>query len=138
MAVTQGTILRTRWIAAGCAIAIVALGIAVRKLLPLGFWSKYTGVALWSSLVYAVLVAAMPHWTALRVAVTTLTVSWVVEFLQVTPGPAWLAAQQPIFAWILGTSFSFLDLPAYAVGVLLTAAVHLAIRRGRRPALAHG
>jgi hypothetical protein len=118
-----------RLIAVACAAAIVILGIAVRKLLPPGFWSKYAGVALWSGLAYALLVAALPRWPVLRTALTALAVSWVVEFAQLTPAPAWLAARQPIFAWILGTSFSPWDLPAYAAGVLLAAATHAMLAR---------
>ncbi|MFO0837404.1 MAG: DUF2809 domain-containing protein [Phycisphaerae bacterium] len=127
----RSRILYTRLIAAGCAAAAVILGIAVRKLLPAGFWSKYAGVALWSMLAYALLVAAVPRWSVFRTALTALLLSWAVEFAQLTPVPAWLAARQPIFAWILGTSFSLRDLPAYAAGVALAAVVRAVLIRRR-------
>lgn len=125
--------LRARLISAGCALAILIFGVAVRTLLPVGFWTKYTGVALWSALLYALLVAAAPQVSVVRIALATLAVSWAVEFLQLAPFPAWLAARQPIFAWVFGTSFSPWDLPAYAVGIILAAAIHALLIRAGAP-----
>lgn len=105
----------------------IAAGLAVRRWLPWGFWSKYTGVALWSVVVYALVLAARPRAAVPRCALGALLISWAVEFAQLSPVPAWLAAQHPLLRLIFGEHFGAGDLAAYAVGVLLAAGGHAAL-----------
>ncbi len=118
---------RIRTLTAIAAILTIAAGLAVRKWLPWGFWSKYSGVALWSMLVYVLVVFVRPRINVIRAAVITLFISWAVEFLQLTPVSGWLSSQHPVLRLIFGEHFSFSDLPAYAVGVLVASIVQVAI-----------
>lgn len=119
--------MRIRTLAAIAAILTIAAGLAVRRWLPWGFWSKYSGVALWSVVVYALVVCVQPRISVIRAAAITLLISWAVEFLQLTPVSGWLSSQHPVLRLIFGEHFSFGDLPAYAVGVLVASIVHVAI-----------
>lgn len=114
------------------AAATIAVGLAVRHSLPAGFWSKYSGVALWSVVVYAAVVFVRPRWHPLRCAVVALAISWAVELAQLTPVPGWLASQHGAFRLVFGEHFGWWDLPAYAAGVLLAAAAHASMLRRRR------
>lgn len=118
---------RIRTLAAIAAILTIAAGLAVRKWLPWGFWSKYSGVALWSMLVYVLVVFVRPRINVIRAAVITLFISWAVEFLQLTPVSGWLSSQHPVLRLIFGEHFNFRDLLAYPVGVLAAAVTHAAI-----------
>jgi len=107
----------------------IAAGLAVRYGLA-GFWSKYGGVALWASAAYAGVLLIRPALSLARAAALALAISWGVELLQISPIPAYLSSKHIILRLIFGTSFSVRDLPAYAVGVLLAAALDAATRRG--------
>lgn len=125
---------RMRILAFLAALVTIAAGLAERKWLPPGFLSKYSGVALWSVVLYALLVFVRPRAGVRHTAALALLISWMVEFAQITPVPAWLSSQHPLLRLIFGESFSFKDLPAYAAGVLLAAMFHnlLLICAGRR------
>lgn len=112
-----------------CLVAIGA-GLACRYGLS-GMAAKYVGVALWSTEVYAIARVVRPFARVSRVAIVTLAVSWGVEFAQLTPVPVWLSSQHVVLRLVFGTTFSVLDLPAYAAGVGLAAAIHAATRRMR-------
>ncbi len=120
---------RIRAFAGIAAVVTIAAGLAVRRWLPWGFWSKYSGVALWSVVVYALVVIVRPRVGVARCALIALMLSWAVEFAQLTPAPAWLSSKHPVLRLIFGEHFSVADLPAYAAGVLLAAIVHAWSRR---------
>jgi hypothetical protein len=98
----------------------VAAGLAIRYGTG-GFWAKYGGVALWAALVYFLCLFARPGARAGRIVLVALGISWAVELAQLTEGPAWLSSKHIVLRLIFGTSFSFFDLPAYAVGVAVGA-----------------
>lgn len=113
------------------AVLTIAAGLAVRRSLPWGFWSKYSGVALWSVVVYALVVLARPRMGVARCAALSLLISWAVEFAQLTSVPGRLSSLHPMLRMVFGEHFSLADLPAYAVGALLAAMAHAAcVRRG--------
>ncbi len=116
---------RVRIVAGAAAVLTIAAGLAVRRWLPWGFWSKYSGVALWSVVVYALVVCVRPRSGVARCAAIALLISWAVEFAQLTPAPGWLSSKHPGLRLIFGEHFSLGDLPAYAVGALLAAIVHV-------------
>lgn len=116
--------------ALGVALTIAA-GLSARAYLS-GFWAKYLGVALWSTCLYAGLLALRPRLSLTRATALCLLLSWLVELAQLTPGPAYLSAQHPLLRLLFGTTFSLADLPAYLLGTLLGAAVHAGLLRRRR------
>ena len=109
----------------------LAIGLWARVVLD-GWIAKYLGVALWATLVYALVVFVRPAISARACTLVTIAISFVVEFLQLTPGPMALARIHPFFALVFGTTFNTLDLPFYVAGALLGAASHLALVLRRR------
>ena len=93
-------------------MVIVAVGLLSRRA-PLGnvLWDKYLGDAMYAAMVCCIL---GPYWAAALVMV-------VIECFQLTGIPAGLLASDwwvvRMLARLLGTTFSFLDLAAYAVGI---------------------
>lgn len=108
--------------AAAAAVLTVAAGLALRRLAG-GALAKYGGVALWATLVYALLVVLRPRARPGVVAAVTLAISFAVELFQLTPYPAALAARHPFFHLVLGETFHAPDLLAYPFGVALAWAV---------------
>ena len=105
--------------------ATLVLGLGVRALFT-GWFAKYAGVALWATLVYLLIVWVRPSIRVRTAFAMCVAISFVVEFLQLTPGPRWLSERvHPMSALVLGTTFNAPDLPAYVVGGLLGVGLHL-------------
>ncbi|TAK80871.1 MAG: DUF2809 domain-containing protein [Aquabacterium sp.] len=105
--------------------AVIALGLASRRwpwLLP-AWLGKYPGDALWATMVFFCFAWVLPAASTLRLAALALGTSWLVEFSQLVHAP-WLDAVRDTAPGhlVLGSTFTWLDLPAYAAGVLLGAA----------------
>ncbi|TAL14776.1 MAG: DUF2809 domain-containing protein [Aquabacterium sp.] len=105
--------------------AAIALGLASRRwpwLLP-AWLGKYPGDALWATMVFFCFAWVLPAASTLRLAALALGTSWLVEFSQLVRAP-WLDAARDTTPGhlVLGSTFTWLDLPAYAAGVLLGAA----------------
>ncbi|GAB2464520.1 ribosomal maturation YjgA family protein [Streptosporangium sandarakinum] len=119
------------------AVAVtVAAGLGIRAVTG-GWFGKYAGDALYTVLVHALVVAAVPRVSPFRAAACALAFSWAVEFAQLTPIPAALSEASVLARLVLGSTFGAADLIAYAAGALLSAAAHTAAvavraRRGRR------
>ena len=75
------------------------------------------GDALYAVLVYAVLTVVAPRARRSAVAAAAFGVCAALELLQLTGMPASLAERAWVWRLVLGTTFSPLDLVAYAVGV---------------------
>lgn len=111
----QGT--RASW--AVCAAGIIALGI-LSRVAHTGFvlLDKYLGDVLYAAMVYAILRLFRKSAAAAMYAGVLMTA---IELFQLTMIPDRLMASEQlpirIFARLLGTTFSFLDLLAYAVGI---------------------
>lgn len=112
---------------AGALLAIAA-GLAVRHG-HRGFWPKYSGDALWTCVVYALVVFVRPTLRPTQAGLIALGISFTVEFAQITPGPAWLSSKHFLLGLIFGATFSPYDLIAYAVGAGLCFSVHTALSR---------
>ncbi|MBB2911436.1 hypothetical protein FHS43_002709 [Streptosporangium becharense] len=124
-------VLRTRLLAALTACLTVAAGLTVRAVTG-GWFGKYAGDALYTVLVYALIVFLLPRLSPSRVALGALAFSWAVEFAQLTPVPAALSEVSVVARLVLGSTFGAADLVAYAAGAAFAAAVHTPLRR-RRP-----
>ncbi|WP_051670669.1 DUF2809 domain-containing protein [Bryobacter aggregatus] len=111
----------------GWILGVVALGLFSR-VMPIGWvlWDKYLGDALYAAMVFLLLGACfrLGVWPN---ALCSMSLMTAIECFQLTGLPAaWV--QSPALGWQLigravGTSFSMFDLTAYAVGVLLIAAI---------------
>ena len=119
---TSGPV-RSRLPGAAAAILTVAVGLAVHTYGD-GWLAGYVGDALYTMMVYALLVAV---WPVIGPAVATcwaLGISWTVEFLQLTDIPAQLSAAVPLMRLVVGTTYNALDLVAYVVGAAAAYLVH--------------
>ena len=93
---------------------IIALGV-VSRVLPVGFvlWDKYLGDALYAAMVYCILRwiwEAPPR----KLAQASMVVMTAIEAFQLTGLASGLVGR------VLGTHFSWLDLLAYAVGIVFS------------------
>ncbi|AXG82848.1 DUF2809 domain-containing protein [Streptomyces paludis] len=96
--------------------------------------AKYGGDALYTVLVYAVVVFGWPRVRPGVAAVGAVGFSWGVELLQLTGVPAELAGRSVVARLVLGSTFNAPDLLWYAVGAGLCWAGHTLLRSGRGPA----
>ncbi|WP_328319589.1 DUF2809 domain-containing protein [Streptomyces sp. NBC_00388] len=110
-----------RWWACGAAVVTVAAGLGVRALAD-GAFAKYAGDALYTVLVFLVVLIVAPRLRAAPAAGIALGFSWAVEFLQIAGVPAPLRP-------VLGSTFNAPDLLWYAVGAGFCWAA--AVRRAR-------
>lgn len=98
---------------------VLALGLGVRAFTG-GDFAKYAGVALYTTLIYALLSFWLrPIWAAL----TATGISWAVEFFQLTGIPADLSAHSVLARLVLGSTFNTPDLFWYAAGAALGVAI---------------
>ena len=116
--------LRVRAPIIGVTLMVIAFGLLARYGLS-GWASKYVGLGLWATMIYALVVLARPSISPLIGAAVALAFCWMIEFMQLTPGPAWLSSQPILLRLIFGIGFSAWDLPTYAAGVGLGAGVHV-------------
>lgn len=115
----SATARRRLWLTAAI-VATIAAGLASRQfpwLLP-SWLGKFPGDALWALMVYLGVAWLAPRARPLRVAAVALAVCWLVEASQLYRTP-WLDALRAttLGHLALGSTFVWLDLLAYAVGV---------------------
>lgn len=101
-----------------CAVTMVALGLGVHFLVP-GVTVGLLADGLYTVMVYLVLAFLAPRARRVWIAVAALSFSVAVELFQLTDVPAQLAQAFPPSRLVLGTTFSALDLAAYAVGAVI-------------------
>ncbi|MEU5736379.1 DUF2809 domain-containing protein [Streptomyces tendae] len=111
--------------AAVAAAVIVGAGLALRTV-AVGEVAKYGGDALYTLLLFALVLVAAPRTAPAKAAAVALAVSWGVELLQLTDVPEHLARRSTAARLVLGTTFNAPDLFWYAVGA---AAGWAAVRR---------
>jgi hypothetical protein len=140
----QPSTTRNRVLYAGLALAVIAAGVLWRSgLIPLPQWlSNNGGDALWALMVFVGFGFLLPRASTLVVALLALAFSWGVEFSQLYHAP-WIDAVRTTLPGrlVLGTTFNWPDLPAYAVGIALGAWAAVRPSRSARnygmPASAH-
>ncbi|WP_369409036.1 DUF2809 domain-containing protein [Herbidospora yilanensis] len=101
-------------------LVIVASGLAVRAVFE-GPFAKYCGTSLYSSFITTFALAWFPRTRPFVAAGASVIFCWAVEFTQLTPLLAELAARFPVSAVVFGTTFNFPDLLWYVVGALAAA-----------------
>ncbi|MFE4368770.1 DUF2809 domain-containing protein [Streptomyces sp. NPDC056835] len=131
----MGSLARTRLLAGGAAVMTVGAGLGIRGVgAGTGAVAKYGGDALYTVLVYTLVVLVAPRVRPLAAGAVALGFSWAVEVLQLTSVPAELAARSVLARLVLGSTFNAPDLLWYAVGALGAALAHTAVARWRRGA----
>ncbi|MFI6321175.1 DUF2809 domain-containing protein [Nonomuraea sp. NPDC050556] len=105
-----------RLITALAALLTVGAGLGVRALLD-GPFAKYAGDALYTVLIYLIIVFVGPKLRPLTAALLATAVSWAVEFAQ-------LADLPEVVRPVLGSTFNPPDLFWYAVGAACIAVLH--------------
>jgi hypothetical protein len=98
------------------AVLTIAAGVGIRLLWD-GPFAKYAGDALYTVLIYLLLVLVWPAIRPWMAAPVSAGLSWAIEFAQLGDIPAVLRP-------VLGSTFNPPDLFWYAVGAALACAVH--------------
>ena len=115
---------RSRLLYGVLGLAVVAAGLLWRAdFMPLPPWlSNNGGDALWALMVFLGFGFLLPRASTLTIALLALTFSWCVELSQLYHAP-WIDALRAILPGrlVLGNTFNWPDLPAYALGVVLGA-----------------
>lgn len=105
-----------------CLVAGIAVGLASRKFPSLfpAIVGKYPGDALWALMVFVGLACIEPRASSVRLAALAFAISCAVELSQLYQAP-WLNAirSTTLGHLALGSTFSWLDIAAYGVGVLV-------------------
>lgn len=126
---------RHRPVYALATVAVVALGLASRRfpgLFP-AFLGKYPGDALWALMVFLGLACIFPRWPTGRLAATALAISWAIELSQLYHAPFLDDIRRTTLGHlVLGSSFSWPDLVAYAAGIAVAVLAEQLLPR-RRP-----
>ena len=115
---------RNRVLYAGLVLAVIAAGLLWRSsFMPLpSVVSKYGGDALWALMVFVGFGFLVPRASTTILSLMALTFSWGVEFSQLYHAP-WIDAVRATLPGrlVLGSTFNWPDLPAYALGIGLAA-----------------
>ncbi|RDG37305.1 ribosomal maturation YjgA family protein [Streptomyces corynorhini] len=127
----MGDLARTRFFAALAAVSTVGAGLGIRAV-GSGDVAKYGGDALYTVLVYALVVLALPRARPAVAASGALAFSWAVELFQLTGLPAEWAGRGALARLVLGSTFNVPDLLWYAVGAAACWAVHTSLRTTAR------
>ena len=127
----QPSITRNRVLYALLAFAVIAAASLWRSgLIPLPQWlSNNGGDALWSLMVFAGFGFLFPRASTLLIALLALTFAWGVEFSQLYHAP-WIDAIRATLPGrlVLGNTFNWPDLLAYALGIALGALAEWCLR----------
>jgi hypothetical protein len=107
--------------------ATIAAGLGSRAVLG-GLPAKMAGDALYTVLIYVLVVVVRPGVRLSRAFAIALGLSFAVELAQLTPYPAWLSSKHVILRLIFGTTFGFVDLAGYVVGAAFAVALHGVVR----------
>lgn len=126
-------LLRPRLTFVALALSTIAVGLAVhrRGTLLSPTVRDVLGDALWATMIGCWIGAFLPRTRIGPRAAIALAVCWAVEFGQLYHAPAldgW--RRTTLGALVLGSGFDARDLGAYALGVLATVVLELALRRG--------
>ncbi len=109
----------------------MAAGLALRSVAG-GPVVKYGGDALYTLLLYELVLVAAPRTRPGPAACVALAVSWAIEFFQLTGIPAELATHSTLARLVAGTTFNPPDLLWYAAGAALGHVLHRSSTRGPR------
>ncbi|WP_433513104.1 DUF2809 domain-containing protein [Nonomuraea sp. CA-143628] len=111
----------SRWLALAAAVVTVVAGLGVRLLWD-GPFAKYAGDALYTVLIYLLIVLVLPRVRPVWAALGSAALSWAIEFAQLWEIP-------PLLRPLLGSTFNPPDLFWYVVGAAVACAAHMTVRR---------
>jgi hypothetical protein len=129
--------LHMRWAPLLAVPLTIAAGLGSRALFT-GLPAKVAGDALYTVLLYVLVLVVSPAARRARAFAVALGLSFAVELAQLTPYPAWLSSKHVILRLVFGTTFGFVDLAGYVVGALAAVAGHTALRALAKRARAAG
>ncbi|MET8628027.1 DUF2809 domain-containing protein [Kitasatospora sp. NPDC004669] len=124
----RGTVVRLP--AAAAATLTVVAGLGVRAAVD-GDVAKYAGDALYTVLVYTLVVLVAPTVRPVRAALVAAAVSWAVELFQATGLPDAWGRRSGLVHLVLGSTFNPPDLAWYLVGAACAALLHRALSATR-------
>ena len=111
------------------AVAVVAAGLSVHEAVD-GWAGAFAGDALYAVLMVTLVAVACPRLGRVWTATVGFGVCAAVELLQSTGLPAAVSARIPGAELVLGSTFQWTDLLAYAIGAAIAGAVdELVVRR---------
>jgi hypothetical protein len=116
---------RTRIAAAGAAVLTIGAGLGI-KAITTDEVTKYAGDALYTVMVYALIVLVAPRARQPWVAAGALAFCAAVEFFKLSGVPADLARHSTAARLVLGTTFNPPNLCWYAAGALVAWLAHRA------------
>jgi hypothetical protein len=119
--------LRPRASAIVLAPVVVAAGLGSRAVLD-GLPGKVAGDALYTVLIYVLVLVVRPAVRPARAFAVALGFSFAIELFQLTPYPAWLSSQHILLRLIFGTTFGLIDLAGYLLGALFAVGLHTMAR----------
>jgi hypothetical protein len=106
---------RRRILLALAGVVLIVSGLVVSRVGD-GAASAFAGDALYAALLYVIAAFAGPRIRATRAALAAFAICAAVELFQLTGIPAEVSAAVPGASLVLGTTFQWSDLLAYAVG----------------------
>ncbi|WP_223690060.1 ribosomal maturation YjgA family protein [Leifsonia poae] len=99
---------------------ILAVGLLVHRFVG-GDLGGFLGDALYAALIYVLVAFIAPRVRIVVPVAVALAFCWSIEVFQLTPVPAELSQTIPGASLVLGSTFQWFDLVAYAIGVGLAA-----------------
>ena len=122
---------RSRVLYAALGVAVVAAGLLWRSgLIHMPQWlSNYGGDALWAMMVFVGFGFLLPRASTLLIALTALAFSWGIEVSQLYHAP-WIDTIRATLPGrlVLGNTFNWADLVAYALGIAVGALAEWRLR----------
>ncbi|MEU9041690.1 MULTISPECIES: DUF2809 domain-containing protein [unclassified Kitasatospora] len=125
--------LRARTAAGAAAVVTVAAGLGVRAVAG-GDVAKCAGDALYTVLVYALVVLVAPRIRPARAAALAAALSWAVELFQLTGLPDAWGRRSTLVRLVFGSTFNPPDLFWYLVGAGAAVLLHRVLRAVRSAA----
>jgi len=121
------------WLVVGV-VAVIALGLASRKFPSLfpALFGKYPGDSLWALMIFLGWAFCKPRASTRNIAALAIATSCLVEFSQLYQA-AWLneIRSTTLGHLVLGSTFSWFDIAAYAIGVLVGALIEASVLGNR-------
>jgi hypothetical protein len=122
---------RRRLVLALAAVGLIVCGLIVSRVGD-GAASSFAGDSLYAALLYVVVAIVVPRMRWRAVALAAFAICAAVEFFQLTGIPADMSTQYPGASLVLGTTFQWSDLLAYALGAATAGAVDGLSRRATK------
>lgn len=119
---------RRRTLLTLAALATVAAGLIVHGTVHSAA-GGFAGDALYAVLIFLLVAVLAPRTSSAIVGGAAFALCSAVEVFQLTGVPAYLSAAIPGAALVLGSTFQWVDLLAYAIGAALAVAVDAGVRR---------